>query len=154
MSDQISFVSKSPGTLGTLMGLFLWCWRHIIWIVIQILMSFQQLLLSEALIASIALKGFLIGVDQHMGFQMPLADTWVRTQITLEAFFTFMRLFVYFQGVAIRKGFSTHFTMQGSLGSMQFLHMQPQIRFSSTSGRTQFTLKNRFVSSMYQPVSF
>ena len=95
MSDQISFVSKSPGTLGTLMGLFLckeshkiyklfffliekiylWCWRHIIWIVIQILMSFQQLLLSKALIASIALKGFLIGVDQHMGFQMPLADT-------------------------------------------------------------------------------
>ena len=159
MPDKISLVSERPRTFWALMSFFLKkkvanfqtlknlvkmkcdknylrCRRHIIGIMIQILMSFQQLFLPETLIASIALKGFLIGMDQHMGFQMPLADTRIRTQITLETFFSFMRLFVYFQSVAIRKGFSAHFAVQCAFGSMQFLHVQPQISFAAASRRT------------------
>jgi hypothetical protein len=46
--------------------------------------------LSEALIALIALVRFLVGVNQHMGFQMALRDRGVSTKIALKAFFSFV----------------------------------------------------------------
>jgi hypothetical protein len=53
--------------------------------------------LPEALIALIALVRFLVGVNQHVGFQMPLRDRRVSTKIALEAFFSFVSLAVQLQ---------------------------------------------------------
>ena len=45
---------------------YLWLWWHIIWIMVEVLMPFEELFLPETLVTSITLKGFLINVNQYM----------------------------------------------------------------------------------------
>merc|ERR1719362_2717268 len=66
MTNEVSFMSECTLAFGTLMGFLLWLWWHIIWIVVEVLMPFEELFLPETLVTSITLKGFLISVNQHM----------------------------------------------------------------------------------------
>ena len=77
----------------------LWTRRDISGIVVEILVPLEQLLLPEALVALITLERFLVGVDQHVGLEVPLGDGAVGTEVALEALFTVVRLFVNLQGV-------------------------------------------------------
>ena len=66
MLNEVSFMSECTLAFGTLMGFLLWLWRHIIWIMVDVLMPFEELFLPETLVTIITLKRFLINVDQHM----------------------------------------------------------------------------------------
>jgi len=66
MANEVSFMSECTLAFGTLVGFLLWLWWHIIWIVVEVLMPFEELFLPETLVTGITLKGFLISMNQHM----------------------------------------------------------------------------------------
>ena len=66
MLNEVSFKSECTLAFWTLMGFLLWLWWHIIWIMVDVLMPFEELFLPETLVTIITLKRFLINVDQHM----------------------------------------------------------------------------------------
>ena len=99
VSDQVSLVSKASVALWTLIGLLLGSWGNIGRVVIQVLMSLEQLLLSEALVALVTTEWFLVGVYEHVRLQVSLRDGGVGTQITLETLLTLVSLLVNFQSV-------------------------------------------------------
>lgn len=90
MTDEVAFMAKRFTTFWALVPLFSRRWRHVVRIVIQILMASEKLLLSETLITLIALIRFLVGVNQHVRFQMALRDRRVSTQVALETFLSFV----------------------------------------------------------------
>ena len=65
VSDQVSLVSKASVALWTLIGLLLGSWGNIGRVVIQVLMSLEQLFLSEALVALVTTEWFLVGVYEQ-----------------------------------------------------------------------------------------
>ena len=69
---KISFVPETPATLWALVGLLLGGRWYIGRVMVQILVPFQELLLSEALVTLITLEWLLVCVDQHVGLQMAL----------------------------------------------------------------------------------
>ena len=83
-------------TLWTLMCLLFRRRRHVGGVVVEVLVPLEQLLLSEALVALVALVGLLVGVDQHVGLQVSLGDRAVWTQVALEAFLSLMTSLVDF----------------------------------------------------------
>ncbi len=94
MANKVAFMAERFSTFGTLVPLFPGWWRHVVGIVIQVLMAAEKLLLPEALIALVALVRFLVGVNQHVRFQMALRDRRVSTKVALETFFSFVSLAV------------------------------------------------------------
>ena len=59
MPDEISFVGESLVALAALVRLFSRRSRQVVRRVVQILVSFEELLLSERLVAFVAFEGFL-----------------------------------------------------------------------------------------------
>ena len=72
--------------------------RNVVGVVVEILMSFEELLLPEALVAEIALEWLLVGVDEHVGLKVPLADRGVGAEVALEALFALVGLLVHLRG--------------------------------------------------------
>ena len=63
-----------PSTLRALVGLLLRRRGHVGWVVIKILVPFQKLLLSEALVTLVTLERFLVCVYQHVRLKVALGD--------------------------------------------------------------------------------
>ena len=61
-------------------------------------MSFEELLLPEALVAEVALEWLLVGVDEHVGLEVPLADGGVGAEVALEALLALVGLLVHLRG--------------------------------------------------------
>ena len=99
--------------------------RDVDWVVINVLVSLQQLLLSKALVTLVALKWFLVRVCQHVRLKVATGDGGVGAEITLEALFPLMGFLVNFQCVPIWEGFAALVAVHQSLTSMQLLHVQP-----------------------------
>ncbi len=116
-------------------------------------MASQELLLPEALVAGVTLERLLVGVNKHVGFEMPLADARIGTQVALKAFLSLVSLLVDFEGVAIGEGFPAHFAMKCPLRGVQLEHMQPEIRLTPAGRGTKLALKHRFVASVDQPAN-
>ena len=94
----------------------------------KVLVSLQQLLLSEALVTLVALKRFLVRVRQHMRLKVASGDGGVGAEVALEAFFPLMGFLVNFQGVPIWESFTALVAVHWSLTSVQLIHVQPKIR--------------------------
>ena len=159
-------------TLWTLVCLLFRRRRHVGGVVVEVLVPLEQLLLSEALVALVALVGLLVGVDQHVGLQVSLGDRAVWTQVALEAFLTLVSFLVHFQGVPatvmvrlircitetiavpVWKTLATHFTMHRFLAGVQLLHVEPQVCFAAARGRTKFALVDGLVTGVDGSVGF
>ena len=92
--DEVSLVPEGPSTLWALVCLLLWLRRNVVGIVVEVLVPLEQLALPERLVALVALEGFLVSVNQHVGLQVALGNGAVRTQIALEAPLTLVGLLV------------------------------------------------------------
>lgn len=154
VSDQITLVSEASATLRTFMRLFLRRWWHVCWVVIQVLVSLQQLFLSEALITLIALVRFLVCVYQHMGLKVALGYGTVGAKVALKTLFPLVTLLVNLQGVPVRESLPTHLAMHRPLTCVKLLHVKPQVRLSATRCWTKFTLINRLLPRMNGAVGF
>ena len=65
-------MSEAAAALGTLVRLLLGGGRYVGGVVVEVLVPLQQLLLSEALVALVALEWLLVCVDQHVGLEVAL----------------------------------------------------------------------------------
>ena len=54
-------------------------------------------------------------ISEEITKNLPLANTWVGTQVTFETFFTLMSFLMNFQGVPVWERLSAHFAMHGPL---------------------------------------
>ena len=122
LPGEITLAQKPPATLRALVGFLL---RNIDWVVINVLVSLQQLLLSKALVTLVALKWFLVRVCQHVRFEVATGDGGVGAEVTLEAFFPLMGFLVNFQCVPIWEGFAALVAVHQLVTGMQFLYVQP-----------------------------
>ena len=91
MSDQVALVSEAAATLGTLVGFLLGGWRHVGRVVVQVLVTFQQLLLAESIVT---LERFLVGVNRHVGLQVEFGDGGVGIEVALEVLFSLVSFLV------------------------------------------------------------
>lgn len=107
MPDQITLVPEGLRALGTLVCLLLGYRRHIVGVVVKILVPLQQLLLSESLVTFITTEWLLVRMNQHVRLKMTLRDGRIWTQVTLEAFLSFMALDMHLVCVAVWEGFAT-----------------------------------------------
>ena len=83
-------------TLRALVGLFLRHRGHVGWVVIKILVPFQMLLLSEALVTLVTLERFLVCVNQHVRLKVALEYGRVGTEVALIAFLSLVCFLVNF----------------------------------------------------------
>lgn len=68
--DEVALVSESASALGALVRLLSGLWRHVGRIVIEVLVTLEQLLLPEALVTLFASIRLLVGVDEHVRLEM------------------------------------------------------------------------------------
>ena len=87
--------------LRTLVCLLLGRRRDVGWVVVEVLMPLEELLLPEALVTLIALIRLLVRVNQHVALQMTLGDRAVRAEVTLETLLSLVGLLVHFQSVPV-----------------------------------------------------
>ena len=87
---------ETPSTLRALVGLLLRRRGHVGWVVIKILVPFQKLLLSEALVTLVTLEWFLVCVNQHVRLKVALGYGLVGTEVALKAFLSLVRFLVNF----------------------------------------------------------
>ena len=71
---EISLVHKTLSTLEALVGLLPGLRGDVSWVVTKVLVPLQMLLLSEALVALVTLKRFLVCVHQHVGLEVASGD--------------------------------------------------------------------------------
>lgn len=65
VAHQIALMAERFAALRTLVGLLLGLWRHVIRIMVQILMPLKQLLLTERLVAELALELLAVGSKEY-----------------------------------------------------------------------------------------
>lgn len=94
-------IPKRPLTFWALMRLLLRRWRNVRWIVVEITVPFQELLLPERLVTVVALIWFLICVNKHVALEMARRYRSVRTEIAFVTLLALVRFAVQF--VAIPK---------------------------------------------------
>lgn len=152
MADEVALVAERFTTLWTFVSLLARWWRHVVWVVVKILVPAEKLFLPEALITLIALVWLLIGVNQHVGFEVTLRDGCIGAQIAFEAFFSFMSLAMEFECVAIRIRFSAALALERLFRCVQLLNVNTEIRFATASGRAQVALENGLVAGVNQLV--
>jgi hypothetical protein len=87
--------------------------------------SFQELLLTETLIALIAVVRFLICVDEHVRLQVAGRYRSVRTEVALVTLFTLVGLVVYLVTISIGEGFAAPFAFKRFVGSVKLLDVNP-----------------------------
>ena len=71
---NISLVHKTLSTFEALVGLLPGLWGDISRVVTKVLVPLQMMLLSEALVALVTLKRFLVCVHQHVGLEVASGD--------------------------------------------------------------------------------
>ena len=99
--DEVSLVPEASVALRTLVSLLLGRRRDVGWVVVEVLMPLEELLLPEALVTLIALIRLLVRVDQHVALQVTLGDRAVRAEVTLETLLSLVGLLVHFQSVPV-----------------------------------------------------
>ena len=86
--------------------------RGVVGRVVEVLVSPQQLFLSERLLALVTLERLLARVSQDVALQVALRQRRVRTQLALEALLALVRLHVDLVGVAVGERFPAFLTLQ------------------------------------------
>lgn len=93
------------------MSLLLRWRRYVRGIVIQVAVSFEQLLLPERLEAMVALIGLLIRVYQHVTLQVTRRNRGVRAKVTLVALFALVGLAVQLVAVPVGERLAATFAL-------------------------------------------
>jgi hypothetical protein len=127
----------------TLVCLFPRRQSDVVWIVVDVFVALQQLLLPERLFAELTLIGLLVRVDQHVRLEMARRDRRVGAKLAAVALFTFVRLCVDLVGVAIGEFAVAATTLDRLVGGVELLHVDSKIGFTTARRRTELTLENR-----------
>jgi hypothetical protein len=143
VAHQVSLMPERLAAVRTLVCLFPRRQSDVVWIVVDVLVSLQQLLLPERLFAELTLVGLLVRVDQHVRFEMACRDRRVGAKLATVALFTFVCFGVDLVGVAIREFAVAATALYRLVGGVELLHVDPEVGFTSARRRTELALENR-----------